>query len=237
MDEQKVKNMLDPVDEQDAVNKRYLEAQLQDHIKRNGQNPMTFNLNMNNHKIVNFKNFDSNNTVDTNVPNIKYIKDNFLSNRMTSDLDLNNYKIINLKSPSNRQDAANKEYIDDEIKKASQKSSHTQENEFLYLMSDTDKTSTEYGRIVDGYVNYQQSFHLNKKVIGFKANTNGSNYRYRIGFELGLIETDQNYTMAIEQLFTNQIYWNKAEITINGTGVSLPFIHTTKYQYANNNTN
>ena len=115
--------------------------------------------------------------------------------------------------------------------------SHTQENEFLYLMSDIDQTSTVYGMAVDGYTNYQQSFHPNKKVISFKANLIGSNYRYRIGFELGLIQTDQNYTMAIEQLFTNKIYWKKSDITIKGTGVSLPFIHTTKYQYAINNTN
>ena len=44
MNEQRVKNTLDPTDEQDTVNKRYLESQLNDYLKRNGQSPMTFHL-------------------------------------------------------------------------------------------------------------------------------------------------------------------------------------------------
>ena len=55
MNEQRVKNTLDPSDEQDTVNKRYLESQLNDYLKRNGQSPMTFDLNMNSYKIVNLK--------------------------------------------------------------------------------------------------------------------------------------------------------------------------------------
>ena len=55
MNEQKVKNMLDPINEQDGVNKRFLEAQLHDYLKTDGQNPMTFDLNMNNHKIINLR--------------------------------------------------------------------------------------------------------------------------------------------------------------------------------------
>ena len=74
MNEQRIKNILHPVNEQDSVHKRYLESQVEDYLKRNGQNQMTFNLNMNNYKIVNLKNFDSNNTNDTDVPNIKYIR-------------------------------------------------------------------------------------------------------------------------------------------------------------------
>ena len=59
MNEQRVENMLDPVDEQDAVNKRYLESQLSDYLKRNGQSPMTFDLNMNNYEIINLKDITS----------------------------------------------------------------------------------------------------------------------------------------------------------------------------------
>ena len=42
MNEQRVKNTLDPTDEQDTVNKRYLESQLTDYLKRNGQNSNDF---------------------------------------------------------------------------------------------------------------------------------------------------------------------------------------------------
>ena len=251
MNEQKVKNMVYPTDEQDAVNKRYLESQLHDYARTDGQNRMTFDLNMNRYKIINLRD-TTGLSFSSEAVNKKYVDDEvakipsvdtstFLKKdgtvAMTGNLNMNNNRLINLNDPNNDTDTANKRYIDDEIKKASKKSSHTQENEFLYLMPDIDQTSTEYGMIVDGYANYEQSFHSNKKVISFKANLSGSSYRYRIGFQLGLIQVDQNYTMAIEQLFTNQTYWNKAEITINGTGISLHFIHTQKYQYAINNTN
>ena len=73
MNKQRIKNILDPVNEQDSVNKRYLESQLEDYLKRNGQNLMTFNLNMNNYKMLNLKNFDSGNTTDTDVSNNIYI--------------------------------------------------------------------------------------------------------------------------------------------------------------------
>ena len=79
MNENHIKNVLDPVDEQDAINKRFLEARLHDYLKTNGQNPMTFNLNMSNYKIINLKNFDSSDSTDTDVPNIKYIKDNYVN--------------------------------------------------------------------------------------------------------------------------------------------------------------
>ena len=131
MNENKIINILDPTNEQDCVNKRYLESQL-DYLKRNGSKDMTFNLNMNNHKIINLKNYDSNNANDSDVPNIKYVKDeisklssidtsNFLkkdgSIQMEGNLNLNNHKITDSRLPSNNQDLTNKKYVDDEIKK------------------------------------------------------------------------------------------------------------------------
>ena len=136
MNEQTVKNMLDPSDEADGVNKRCLEAQLQDYVKRNGQNSMTFNLNMNNYKIENLKNFDSNNTVDTDVPNIKYIKDNYVnrnyvnnnflkfdgSNHMSSNLDMGTNKIENLSTPASHENdaAVNVEFSNSELNTSNQ---------------------------------------------------------------------------------------------------------------------
>ena len=74
MNEQRVKNTLDPSDEQDTVNKRYLESQLTDYLKRDGQNPMTFDLNMNNYKIVNLKDITSSSN-DSEAVNKKYVDD------------------------------------------------------------------------------------------------------------------------------------------------------------------
>ena len=72
MNEQRVKNTLDPTDEQDTVNKRYLESQLNDYLKRNGQSPMTFDLNMNNHKIINLKDITSSSS-NSEAVNKKYV--------------------------------------------------------------------------------------------------------------------------------------------------------------------
>ena len=51
--EERVKNMSDPVNKQDSVNKRYLESHLFDYVKRNGSEPMTFNLDMANYRVIN----------------------------------------------------------------------------------------------------------------------------------------------------------------------------------------
>ena len=72
MNEQKVKNMLDPVNEQDGVNKRFLEAQLHDYLKTDGQNPMTFDLNMNNYKIINLRD-TTGSSFDSEAVNKKYV--------------------------------------------------------------------------------------------------------------------------------------------------------------------
>ena len=108
MNEQRVKNTLDPTDEQDTVNKRYLESQLTDYLKRNGQNTMTFNLNMNRYKIVNLK--DINNfSIDSEAVNKKYV-DNFLkkdgSMAMTGNLNMATNKIKNLGTPTTHEDDA-----------------------------------------------------------------------------------------------------------------------------------
>ena len=76
MNEQRVKNTLDPTDEQDTVNKRYLESQLTDYLKRNGQNAMTFDLNMDNYKIVNL----NEPTLNSDATTKKYVDNKTLIN-------------------------------------------------------------------------------------------------------------------------------------------------------------
>ena len=185
MNEQRVKNTLDPTDEQDTVNKRYLESQLTDYLKRNGQNAMTFDLNM------------------------------------------DNYKIVNLNEPTLNSDATTKKYVDN---KTLINPSHSLTNSFEYLMNDINEISTEYGLIADKIDNLSWSPHENKKVLYFKALKDGLNYRYRLGFQMTQASPIAN-TIAIEQLFNNENYWNKAEISINGTGITIESSHTNKFHY------
>ena len=121
MNEQKVKNMLDPVNEQDGVNKRFLEAQLHDYLKTDGQNPMTFDLNVNNHKIINLRD-TTGSSFDSEAVNKKYVDaeiakipsaniSSFLKKdgtvAMTGDLNMGTNKIKNLGTPTtNENDAA-----------------------------------------------------------------------------------------------------------------------------------
>ena len=120
MNEQRVKNTLDPSDEQDTVNKRYLESQLTDYLKRNGQSPMTFDLNMNSYKIVNLKDITSSSN-DSEAVNKKYVDLNFLkqdgSVSMSGDLNMATYKIKNLGTPSTHEKyaAINVNYFDSEL--------------------------------------------------------------------------------------------------------------------------
>ena len=274
MNEQRVKNTLDPSDEQDTVNKRYLESQLTDYLKTDGQNPMTFNLNMNNYRILNVKDFDPSTSSLQDVPNIKYIQDNFLSsnliiltdnlnaannkifflgdpvdsldavnkkyvddgfikkngsNAMFGNLNLNNNKIINLHEPILNSDATNKKYVDN---KTRINPSHSLTNSFQYLMNDINEISTEYGLIADKIDDLSWSPHENKKVLYFKALKDGLNYRYRLGFQMTQASPIAN-TIAIEQLFNNENYWNKAEILINGTGITIESSHTNKFHFSN----
>ena len=274
MNEQRVKNTLDPSDEQDTVNKRYLESQLTDYLKRNGQSPMTFDLNMNNYRILNVKDFDPSNSSLQDVPNIKYIQDNFLSsnlviltdnlnaannkifflgdpvdsldavnkkyvddgfikkngsNAMFGNLNLNNNKIINLHEPILNSDATNKKYVDN---KTRINPSHSLTNSFQYLMNDINEISTEYGLIADKIDDLSWSPHENKKVLYFKALKDGLNYRYRLGLQMTQASPIAN-TIAIEQLFNNENYWNKAEISINGTGIAIESSHTNKFHFSN----
>ena len=239
MNKQRVENMLDPVDEQDAVNKRYLESELSDYLKRNGQSPMTFDLNMNNHRIRNVKHYDPATNSLQDVPNIKYIQDNFISSSLgiltgnlnagsnrifflgnpvdgsdainkqyadsnflnisgvSTDLNMNNHKITNISKPTADGDCANKKYVDDKTKI---QPSHSLENTFQYVMDDIDQFSTEYGLIADKIDNLNWSLHSNKKVLYFRAQKDGINYRYRFGIELG-DASDKEHTVCIEQFF------------------------------------
>lgn len=79
MNEQNIKNMLDPVDEQDSVNNRYLESQLTDYVDRNGNQPLRNDLNMLGYKIINLKYFDPDDYSDQDVVNIQYLRNCYLS--------------------------------------------------------------------------------------------------------------------------------------------------------------
>ena len=136
MNEQKVKNMLDPTDEQDSVNKIYLESQLHDYVRTDGQNRMTFDLNMNRYKIINLRD-TTGLSFDSEAVNKKYVDaeiakipsaniSSFLKKdgtvAMTGDLNMGTNKIKNLSTPAlNENDAAvNVSFFNSELNTSNQ---------------------------------------------------------------------------------------------------------------------
>ena len=165
--------------------------------------------------------------------NRNYVTSNFLkldgTVAMTGDLNMGNHKILSLNEPTLNSDATTKKYVDN---KTLINPSHSLTNSFEYLMNDINEISTEYGLIADKIDNLSWSPHENKKVLYFKAEKDGLNYRYRLGFQMTQASPIAN-TIAIEQLFNNENYWNKAEISINGTGITIESSHTNKFHFSN----
>ena len=57
-------------------------------------------------------------------------------------------------------------------------------------MNDINEMSSKYDVVVDKIDDLSWSFHSNQNVVYFKAQKDGSNYRYRIGFDMYYLETD-----------------------------------------------
>ena len=254
MNEQRVKNTLDPSDEQDTVNKRYLESQLTDYLKRNGQSPMTFDLNMNSYKIVNLKDITSSSN-DSEAVNKKYVDLNFLkldgSVSMSGDLNMATNKIKNLGTPLAHEDdaAVNVEFFNSELNASNHNisrqittaykkyvdeshissSDHFRKNAFLYLMEDVDESSSENNISVNGIISYAPSIHqMNKKAYHLTLNKDlgSTNYRSRIGFNLGSLNIGY-YTFVCE--FFPPTMTN-VSVTALGTTISITKQATKTFQ-------
>ena len=245
MNEQRVKNTLDPTDEQDTVNKRYLESQLTDYLKRNGQNTMTFDLNMNSYKIVNLKDITSSSN-DSEAVNKKFVDLNFLkqdgSVSMSGDLNMATNKIKNLGTPSTNEykAAVNVEFFNSELNASNHNistqitnaykkfvdeshissSDHFRKNAFLYLMEDVDESSSENNVSVTGIIDYPASIHqMNKKAYQLTLNkdSGSTNYRSRIGFNLGSLNIGY-YTFVCEFYPPSM---SNVSVTALGTTISI----------------
>ena len=155
------------------------------------------------------------NYVDNHSSNSNYLKTDG-SNQMLGQINMGNHKVINVSDPTLGTDVVNKKYVDGKTKSGP---SHNLTNTFKYVMNDINEISTEYGWISDKIDNLSWSFHSNQRVLYFKAVKNGNNYRYRMGISMTPASTTAN-TVAIEQLFTTETYWEKAQITINGSAIS-----------------
>ena len=199
MDNHKIKDMAQPIDDNDAVNKHYVDHNF---LNRLTPNALGGELDMRGHKIIVLGNPSNPNDastkayVDTEIAKIPSVgsdlsvylkKDGSVA--MTGNLDMNNKQIKDMAQPTDDNDATTKKYFDDKLEQSHLVSSH-KTNEFKYL-TDTDESSSEYNIIVYGIAAFNQSPHQNKKAydITLIKDSGSNDYRSRIGFNI--------YTLAI----------------------------------------
>ena len=199
MDNHKIKDMAQPTDDNDAVNKHYVDHNF---LNRLTPNALGGELDMRGHKIIVLGNpSDPNDAstkayVDTEIAKIPSVgsdlsvylkKDGSVA--MTGNLDMNNKQIKDMAQPTDDNDATTKKYFDDKLEQSHLVSSH-KTNEFKYL-TDTDESSSEYNITVNGIAAFNQSPHQNKKAydITLIKDSGSNDYRSRIGFNI--------YTLAI----------------------------------------
>ena len=199
MDNHKIKDMAQPTDDNDAVNKHYVDHNF---LNRLTPNAIGGDLDMRGHKIMILGNpSDPNDAstkayVDTEIAKIPSVgsdlsvylkKDGSVA--MTGNLDMNNKQIKDMAQPTDDNDATTKKYFDDKLEQSHLVSSH-KTNEFKYLTG-TDESSSEYNITVNGIAAFNQSPHQNKKAydITLIKDSGSNDYRSRIGFNI--------YTLAI----------------------------------------
>ena len=216
-----ITNVKDPIQADQATNKKYVENQLEKKLDKGSD------IDMKNNSIINLD-FPSNqrdaacvefvnNRID-DMTQKKFLKVDG-TNNMTGNLNLNEKIIINLNTDDKDiKSAANvgyvsskvqtakgdvtvglKTYLDTKIKESHITSSTNKKDIFRYLMENADESSSENNIIVDGIVNFSGSPHnVNKKAYKFKMGKDAQNeYSSRIGFNMFKLPEGE-YTLAIE---------------------------------------
>ena len=116
---------------------------------------------------------------------------------MTGPINMTKNKIIGLPFPTAISDVATKKYVD----RAFISPSRSMKNVFQYIMNDANETSSEFGITVLGILDFPQSPHLlNKKAIKFQMGlqTNDSTRYYsRLGLNFFSLPEGE-YTLVVE---------------------------------------
>ena len=188
-----------------AVNKNYVDAKIPgvdstQFVKKAGDR-MNGDLDMDSHFV---KNVGINLSDDSTAVPRSYV-DSFansaIHNPLERDFYASNFQIKQLKIPTDVQDAANKQYIDEALLKSHLVSSHI-ENAFKYL-SDQDESSSERNIIVHGIQDFNGSPHKNKKAydIDLIYTSGTQNYDSKIGINLYPLPVGK-FTIIMEYYFS-----------------------------------
>ena len=241
MNNNTIYNVKDPIQADQATNKKYVDNQL---VKKLGKEA---DIDMKNKSIINL-NLPSNKRDAACVEFVNYriddmTQEKFLkldgTNNMTGNLNLNNNKIINLQTDyKDSKSVVNVDFMQNEITSMrdfvsqsiheSHITSSTQKRDaFRYLMEDSDESSSENNIEVLGIRDFSESPHqIIKKAYSLKLlfeKGSPNQYRSRLGFNLYKLPIGY-YTMVVEW-FPPEM--NEISVTPQGTTISISD-HTTK---------
>ena len=235
MNNNTIYNVKDPVQADQATNKKYVDNQLAKKLDKGAnidmKNKSIINLDLPSNKrdaaCVEFVNYK----ID-DVTNKKFLKFDG-TNNMTGNLNLNNNKIVNLQTDfKDSKSAANVNFVENEITTmrdlVTQKIHESQivnsgqkRDAFRYLMEDTDESSSENNIEVLGISDFPESPHqINKKT--FQLNLlfekgSSNQYQSRLGFNLYKLPVGY-YTMVVEW-FPPEM--NELSVTPQATTISI----------------
>ena len=243
MNNNTIYNVKDPVQGDQATNKKYVDNQLAKKLDKGAD------IDMKNNSIVNLK-FPSNQKDTTNVEFVnkrlsetqkEYLK-NDGSKSMTGNLNLNNNKIVNLQTDfKDSKSAANVNFVENEITTmrdlVTQKIHESQiinsgqkRDAFRYLMEDTDESSSENNIKVLCITDFSDSPHqINKKAYSLQLlfeKGSPNQYRSRLGFNLYKLPVGY-YTMVVEW-FPPEM--SELSVAVQGTTISISYYATKTFE-------
>ena len=223
MGNHQIYNVKDPTVDDQGVNKKYVDAEVNKIDQKTVSNrteinrvetdvkvlegktlalsggTMTGDLDMGTKNIKNLGNPKSS-TDAVSVSFLQIFLVNYLNTgggTMSGQIDMGGNKIIGLTFPTAKTDATTKEYVDRKFISPS----GSMKNVFQYIMNDVNETSSEFGITVLGIVDFPQSPHLlNKKAIKFQMGlqTNDSTRYYsRLGLDFYKLP-EGDYTLVVE---------------------------------------
>ena len=236
------------VDNSNAANKIYVDSEISkiptidttQYLKKDGSIPMTGNLQMNNNRIYKLPNpqladepatlgyvSQLNNNLFNSYLDLKGVR------KMEGNLQMNGNHISGLTDLPNSDDqATNKQYVDDNIRKANIKPSHTPKNVFKYLMNDVNEWSLEYNIKVLSFSDLAESPHSwDKRVLNITPVKDGANYRFRLGLQMFPMKTNETYSLIVELYNRDFKTWGRQETYVEATGIWLKSYNTAKLQY------
>ena len=233
----------------EATNKRYVDTKLNDkanksdvndYLKLDGSVQMQGNLKMNNNRITNLPNplhDDEPVTIKFLTSSNTFFYNEFLdldgNSKMRGNIQMNDNRITGLvNTPSSDDEATNKKYVDSHVSKSNIKPSHTPKNVFQYLMDDVNEWSTEYNVKVENFSNLPESPHSwDKRVLNITPVKSGRSYRFRLGLQMFRMKTNESYSLIVELYNRDYKTWQRQQTFVEGTGMWVINLNTTKYQY------